>query len=199
MTTDSNASNGAISSKRAYASRIGFVADSPNFPGDWDQIVEKVKIADELGFDSVWLGESWGYELFTSMSDLVRATKRIQIGAGIANIYSRTPALIASTTATLDERSGGRIKLGLGPSGANVVEHWHGHQGGAHCPALTGVRLEADAEADRDEGDLLARGEDVDEAALGEDLARAERAELETRATLDERTGEVATPPPAKM
>ncbi len=126
MTTNFDASNGAISSKRAYASRIGFVADSPNFPGDWDQIVEKVKIADELGFDSVWLGESWGYELFTSMSDLVRATKRIQIGAGIANIYSRTPALIASTTATLDERSGGRIKLGLGPSGANVIEHWHG-------------------------------------------------------------------------
>ncbi len=87
---------------------------------------EKVKIADELGYDSIWLGESWGYELFTSMADLVRATKRIKIGAGIANIYSRTPALIASTAATLDERSGGRIVLGLGPSGANVIEHWHG-------------------------------------------------------------------------
>src|SRR5579884_1169818 len=60
------------------------------------------------------------------MADLVRATKRIKIGAGIANIYSRTPALLASTVATLDERSGGRILLGLGPSGANVIEHWHG-------------------------------------------------------------------------
>ena len=85
-----------------------------------------MKIADELGFDFVWLGESWGYELFTSMTDLVRVTRRIKIGAGIANIYSRTPALIASTVATLDERSGGRILLGLGASGAQVVEHWHG-------------------------------------------------------------------------
>jgi F420-dependent oxidoreductase-like protein len=111
---------------RAYSNRIGLMADSPNFPAAWDQVVEKVKIADELGFDSIWLGESWGYELFTSMADLVRATERIKIGAGIANIYSRTPALIASTIATLDERSGGRIILGLGPSGANVIEHWHG-------------------------------------------------------------------------
>src|SRR5579864_3816445 len=111
---------------RAYSNRIGLMADSPNFPAAWDQVVEKVKIADELGYDSIWLGESWGYELFTSMADLVRATKRIKIGAGIANIYSRTPALIATTVATLDERSGGRIILGLGPSGANVIEHWHG-------------------------------------------------------------------------
>ena len=111
---------------RAYGNRMGLMADAPNFPAAWDQVVEKVKIADELGYESVWLGESWGYELFTSMEDLVRATKRIKIGAGIANIYSRTPALIASTVATLDERSGGRIILGLGPSGANVIEHWHG-------------------------------------------------------------------------
>jgi F420-dependent oxidoreductase-like protein len=112
--------------KRAYRKRIGFFADWPNFPSAWDQVVEKVKIADELGFDSVWIAESWGYELFTSMADLVRETKQIKIGAGIANIYSRTPALLASTVATLDERSGGRILLGLGASGANVIEHWHG-------------------------------------------------------------------------
>ncbi|HXZ04507.1 MAG TPA: LLM class flavin-dependent oxidoreductase [Ktedonobacteraceae bacterium] len=111
---------------RAYSNCIGLIADSPNFPAAWKEVVEKVKIADELGYDSIWLGESWGYELFTSMADLVRETRRIKIGAGIANIYSRTPALIASTVATLDERSGGRILLGLGPSGANVIEHWHG-------------------------------------------------------------------------
>src|SRR5450755_1469882 len=126
MTTDSGSGTAAAAPQKAYRSRIGFVADSPNFPGEWNAVVEKVKLADELGFDSVWLGESWGYELFTSMTDLVRSTKRIKIGAGIANIYSRTPALIASSAATLDERSGGRIVLGLGPSGANVIEHWHG-------------------------------------------------------------------------
>src|SRR5579875_1128068 len=124
MTTESKP--GGAAAQKTYRSRIGLIADSPQFPGAWDQVVEKVRIADELGYDSVWLGESWGYELFTSMADLVRATKRIKIGAGIANIYSRTPALIASTVATLDERSGGRIILGLGPSGANVIEHWHG-------------------------------------------------------------------------
>ena len=121
MTTDSSAGG-----PRAYRNRIGLVAESPNFPGDWNAVVEKVKIADELGYDSIWLGESWGYELFTSMADLVRVTKRIKIGAGIANIYSRTPGLLAMSVATLDERSGGRIILGLGPSGANVIEHFHG-------------------------------------------------------------------------
>jgi F420-dependent oxidoreductase-like protein len=117
MTTDAT---------KAYRKRVGLVAEIPNFPGPWNEVMEKVKIADELGYDSIWLGESWGYELFTSMADLARVTKRIKIGAGIANIYSRTPAVIASTVATLDERSGGRIILGLGPSSANVVEHWHG-------------------------------------------------------------------------
>jgi alkanesulfonate monooxygenase SsuD/methylene tetrahydromethanopterin reductase-like flavin-dependent oxidoreductase (luciferase family) len=120
MTTDS------ATSGRAYASRIGLIADSPNFPAAWEQVMQKVIIADRLGYDSIWLGESWGYELFTSMADLVRVTNRIKICAGIANIFSRSPALIASTVATLDERSGGRIVLGLGPSGANVIEHWHG-------------------------------------------------------------------------
>src|SRR5437763_3908051 len=117
MTTDAT---------RTYRNRVGLVAEIPNFPGPWTEVIEKVKLADELGYDSIWLGESWGYELFTSMADLARVTKHIKIGAGIVNIYSRTPALIASTVATLDERSGGRIILGLGPSGANVVEHWHG-------------------------------------------------------------------------
>ncbi len=117
MTTDAS---------RAYRKRVGLVAELPNYPGPWNEVIEKVKIADELGYDSIWLAESWGYELFTSMADLVRVTKRIKIGAGIANIYSRTPALLASTVATLDERSNGRIILGLGPSGANVIEHWHG-------------------------------------------------------------------------
>ena len=121
MTTDSE-----FNATKAYRNRVGLVAEIPNFPGPWSEVMEKVKLADELGYDSIWLGESWGYELFTSMADLVRITKRIKIGAGIANIYSRTPALIASTVATLDERSGGRIILGLSPSGANVVEHWHG-------------------------------------------------------------------------
>src|SRR5258705_11916947 len=118
MTTDAESNAG-----KAYRKRVGLVAEIPNFPGPWAEVMEKVRIADELGYDSIWLGESWGYELFTSMADLVRVTKRIKIGAGIANIYSRTPALIASRIATLDQRSDGPMILGLGPSRAHVIEH----------------------------------------------------------------------------
>lgn len=106
--------------------RIGIVADIPTFPRDWNTIRESIHLADSLGYDSVWLGEAWGYELFTSLADLLRVTTRMKLGAGIANIFSRSPAVIAATAATLDERSGGRMALGLGPSGPQVVEHWHG-------------------------------------------------------------------------
>src|SRR5215469_17260580 len=106
--------------------RVGIVADNPSFPTEWHDVVEKVRVADQLGYDSVWLGESWGYELFTSLADLVRVTQRIKLGAGIANVFSRSPAVIAATAATLDERSNGRFLLGLGSSGPQVIEHWHG-------------------------------------------------------------------------
>ncbi len=105
---------------------LGLIADNPNHPSAWDHVVAKVRLADQLGFDSVWIGEIWGYELFTSLADLVRATTRIKIGAGIASIYSRSPAVIATAAATLDARSNGRMLLGLGSSGPLVVEHWHG-------------------------------------------------------------------------
>jgi alkanesulfonate monooxygenase SsuD/methylene tetrahydromethanopterin reductase-like flavin-dependent oxidoreductase (luciferase family) len=106
--------------------RIGLTADSPTMPGAWDHVLEKARLADQLGFDSIWLGEAWGYELFTSLADLIRVTTQVKIGAGVANVFSRSPAVIASSVATLDERSGGRIILGLGTSGPQVIEHWHG-------------------------------------------------------------------------
>jgi F420-dependent oxidoreductase-like protein len=106
--------------------RVGIVVDNPNFPESWDHVVAKVRLADELGYDSGWLGETWGYELFTSLADLVRETRQIKLGAGIANVFSRSPAVIATSIATLDERSGGRMLLGLGASGPQVIEHWHG-------------------------------------------------------------------------
>ena len=106
--------------------RIGLVANNPNFPGAWQETVEKIVLADELGYDAVWLGETWGYDIVSRLTELVLVTKRIKIGAGIFNVFSRTPGTIASTIATLDERSGGRILCGLGSSGAQVIEHWHG-------------------------------------------------------------------------
>src|SRR5438045_9242053 len=103
MTTDS-----VSNATKAYRNRVGLVAEIPNFPGPWSEVMEKVKLADELGYDSIWLGESWGYELFTSMGYLVRITKRIKIGAGSANHYSRPPGLIATTVAPTDSASVGR-------------------------------------------------------------------------------------------
>jgi F420-dependent oxidoreductase-like protein len=124
---DTDGSSGTPAADHGAAPlRIGIVADSPTFPGDWETIRENVRLADGLGYDSVWLGEAWGYELFTSLADLVRVTSRMKLGAGVANIFSRSPAVIAATAATLDQRSGGRMVLGLGSSGPQVVEHWHG-------------------------------------------------------------------------
>jgi F420-dependent oxidoreductase-like protein len=106
--------------------RVGLVADNPNFPAEWDAVRAKVRIADELGFDSIWLGETWGYDILTSLADLARDTQHIKLGAGILNVFSRSPGVVASSAATLDERSGGRFILGLGSSGPQVIEHWHG-------------------------------------------------------------------------
>jgi alkanesulfonate monooxygenase SsuD/methylene tetrahydromethanopterin reductase-like flavin-dependent oxidoreductase (luciferase family) len=91
-----------------------------------DQSLEKIRLADQLGYDSVWFGETWGYDMVTSMGEVVRATEHIKVGSGIMNVYSRSPGVIASAFATLDELSGGRMLIGLGTSGANVIEHFHG-------------------------------------------------------------------------
>ncbi|HZQ35236.1 MAG TPA: LLM class flavin-dependent oxidoreductase [Dehalococcoidia bacterium] len=82
--------------------------------------------AEELGYETVWVGESWGRDAFALITYMATATERLQFGTGIVNVFSRSPALIAQTAATVDELSGGRLILGLGTSGANVIEHWHG-------------------------------------------------------------------------
>lgn len=108
------------------AQPLGIIATNPNVPAAWSETVAKVQLADQLGYESVWLGETWGYDLVSALAELATATKRIKLGSGIFNVYSRSPGTIVSTAATLDERSGGRFILGLGVSGANVIEHWHG-------------------------------------------------------------------------
>ena len=70
MSADEIAGSSDISAAVGFPLRIGIVADSPTFPGDWNIIRENVRLADSLGYDSVWLGEAWGYELFTSLADL---------------------------------------------------------------------------------------------------------------------------------
>ncbi|MGH0035113.1 MAG: LLM class flavin-dependent oxidoreductase [Myxococcota bacterium] len=92
----------------------------------WDEAVEIARLADELGYDCVVLPESFARDGVTLCDRLLAATSRIQVCLGIANVFSRTPALLASTAATLDELSGGRFVLGLGGSTPNLVEGWHG-------------------------------------------------------------------------
>ncbi len=92
----------------------------------WDQVVEIVRFADELGYDQVSVTESFGRDGFSLADRLLHATSNIKVCVGIANVFSRTPALLAMTAATLDEASGGRFVLGLGASTPNLVEGLHG-------------------------------------------------------------------------
>lgn len=85
-----------------------------------------VQSADRLGYDTVWVPEAYGWDAFTVLTELACATEKIQLGTGIVNVFSRTPALLTQSTASLDAISGGRFKLGLGTSGHQVVEGFHG-------------------------------------------------------------------------
>jgi alkanesulfonate monooxygenase SsuD/methylene tetrahydromethanopterin reductase-like flavin-dependent oxidoreductase (luciferase family) len=104
--------------------RTGLVAFWKNY--DRSIYVRAARLADELGYDSFWIPEAWGYEIFSLLAELALVTKRIKLGTGIVNVFSRTPGLIAMSAATVDEISGGRFILGIGTSGAKVIEGFHG-------------------------------------------------------------------------
>ena len=93
---------------------------------DRRELIECVRAADACGYDSFWMPEAWERDAFTMLTDLATRTERINLGTGIINVFSRSPALIAMSAATLDEVSGERFRLGLGTSGARVVEDFHG-------------------------------------------------------------------------
>jgi len=93
---------------------------------DYQALCEKVQIAEAAGVHSAWVPEAWGRDAFTILTLLADKTKRINLGTAIVNTYSRTPAALAQHFATLDEVSEGRMLLGLGTSGPQVIEHFHG-------------------------------------------------------------------------
>jgi F420-dependent oxidoreductase-like protein len=93
---------------------------------DRRELIECVQAADQSGYDSFWMPEAWEYDAFAILSELAVKTERISLGTGIINVFSRSPALIAMSAASLDEISGGRFRLGLGTSGAKVIEDLHG-------------------------------------------------------------------------
>jgi F420-dependent oxidoreductase-like protein len=91
-----------------------------------EQVIRDAKLADEAGVEALFVAETWGHDAFTLLTLLARDTRRIQLGTSIVNIYSRSPGAMAQHFATLDQLSGGRMLIGLGTSGPNVIEHFHG-------------------------------------------------------------------------
>lgn len=102
--------------------QLGYWASTPP-EYDW---VGLVRHAEDLGYDSVWTAESWGSDVFTPLAYLAAGTSRIRLGTGIAQMAARTPTATAMHAITLDHLSGGRVILGLGLSGPQVVEGWYG-------------------------------------------------------------------------
>ncbi len=88
--------------------------------------IERVKLAESLGYESVYVTHIAGRESLTVLTAYALSTASIRVGSGVVPIYTRTPATMAQTAATLDELSGGRFTLGLGVSHRPVVEGWHG-------------------------------------------------------------------------
>ena len=91
-----------------------------------EELIAIAKLADEQGYHSFWAAESWGRDAFTILAMIACNTQNIGLATGIVNVFSRTPALIAQSIASLDIMSKGRAILGLGSSGKVVVEGWHG-------------------------------------------------------------------------
>jgi F420-dependent oxidoreductase-like protein len=99
----------------------GYWAGGPP-PGAADSVLE----AERLGFDSVWTAEAYGSDALMPLAWWGAATQRIKLGTAIVQISARTPAATAMAAMTLDHLSGGRVILGLGVSGPQVVEGWYG-------------------------------------------------------------------------
>jgi alkanesulfonate monooxygenase SsuD/methylene tetrahydromethanopterin reductase-like flavin-dependent oxidoreductase (luciferase family) len=95
-------------------------------PASWQETVDFVVQAERLGVDSAWSAEAWGSDAVTPLGYLAARTDRIKLGSGIIQTGTRTPALVAMTAATLQLMSYGRFLLGLGTSGPQVIEGWHG-------------------------------------------------------------------------
>ena len=103
--------------------RLGVIA---GMGSDWQTSLEKVRIAEDLGYELVTSGESWGPSVLPWLSLLAANTSKIQIGPSILNCFSRSPAVMAQEFASLDQISGGRMIFGIGSSGNLVIEGYHG-------------------------------------------------------------------------
>ena len=107
---------------RRLAVSVGFAQG----PDATKELIKRIQIAEEVGVETVFTAETWGRDQFSLLTQIALNTTKINLGTGIAPVFGRSPGVLAMTAATLDELSGGRVVLGLGTSGARVIEHWHG-------------------------------------------------------------------------
>ncbi|MDX6394997.1 MAG: hypothetical protein QOJ73_6060 [Streptosporangiaceae bacterium] len=103
--------------------RIGM---SLNYAGGFAETVEELADYEKAGLDIVFVPEAYSFDAVSQLGFIAARTQRLQIASGILQLYSRTPALTAMTAAGLDYVSGGRFVLGIGASGPQVIEGWHG-------------------------------------------------------------------------
>src|SRR5690625_1428360 len=96
------------------------------FAGPPAGVAETLAAAEDLGFDSVWTAEAYGSDCFTPLAWHGAATEHMRLGTAVCQMSARTPVATAMTALTLDHLSGGRMMLGLGASGPQVVEGWYG-------------------------------------------------------------------------
>lgn len=102
------------------------ISTTIGFTGDPQRLAQQARDYESAGVDMVWGGEIYGFDLVSQLAFLAGQTERLELMTGILPIYSRSPALIAQSAATIDTLSQGRFILGLGSSGAQVIEGWHG-------------------------------------------------------------------------
>jgi F420-dependent oxidoreductase-like protein len=103
------------------------LSTSIGFTGDPAKLAQRARDLESAGIDRLWGGEVYGFDLVSVLAYLAGQTERVELMTGILPVYSRSPALIAQTAATIDTLSRGRFVLGLGTSGPQVIEGWHGY------------------------------------------------------------------------
>lgn len=126
MTTVSAESSAA---RPAPVRRRFRAAMTPDFfvgPGSVEQYVEWVQWAESIGYDDVWLADAGGVDALTLSAVVLQRTSRIRVGIAVVPAYTRTPAVLAASVATLADLAPGRFALGLGTSSETMIEGWHG-------------------------------------------------------------------------
>jgi alkanesulfonate monooxygenase SsuD/methylene tetrahydromethanopterin reductase-like flavin-dependent oxidoreductase (luciferase family) len=106
--------------------RVGFHLPDELLDTTIEETVRWAQRAERAGFDSVWKGETTGTNGLVVLSAVAQGTERVDLGVGIASVFSRSPGLLAMSAATFDELSDGRFRLALGVSSEPIVENWHG-------------------------------------------------------------------------